>query len=92
MVIDVREEQHILKNQVMLRLMTASKSHMCCSCLKIELNAHHIEAATKSLLALEKKESKNTEAAPRPVWAEPYFRKLHIHARMKRFLYSPVLK
>lgn len=50
-----------LKNQVTLRLMTASESLMCCSSLKIELNAHHIQAATKSLSASEKKGSKNTE-------------------------------
>lgn len=51
-----------LKNQVTPRLMTASESLMCCSSLKIELNAHHIEAASKSLSALEKKDSKNIEA------------------------------
>lgn len=51
-----------MKNQVTLRLMTASESLMCCSSLKIELNAHHIEADTKSLPALEKKDSKNIEA------------------------------
>lgn len=44
-----------LKNQVTLRLMTASESLMCCSGLKIEFNAHHIGADTKSLPALEKK-------------------------------------